>query len=192
MKTEYEATFPNVNKDEIRERLKKAGAVLTRPEFLQKRYAIDLHESYNGKKGWIRVRDEGDKTTLSYKYREGDNIDSIKEHTITVNDMEETRIFLNLIGCQTKAYQETKREIWILEEAEITIDEWPYLEPFVEIEAESEAIVKKVSAMLGFAYGEAIFGPVSILYSKKYNIPERVVNFETPRITFEEANPFEK
>ena len=44
MKIEYEATFPNIDKDEIRQRLKESGAVLMRPEFLQKRYALDLPE----------------------------------------------------------------------------------------------------------------------------------------------------
>jgi len=37
MAIEYEATFPNIDKDEIRERLKKAGAVLIHAEVLQKR-----------------------------------------------------------------------------------------------------------------------------------------------------------
>lgn len=36
MQIEYEATFININKDEIRARLKKVGATLVKPEFLQK------------------------------------------------------------------------------------------------------------------------------------------------------------
>ena len=37
MDIEYEATFVNINKDEIRKRLKNSGAKLIKPEFLQKR-----------------------------------------------------------------------------------------------------------------------------------------------------------
>ena len=37
MDIEYEATFVNINKDEIRKRLKDSGAKLIKPEFLQKR-----------------------------------------------------------------------------------------------------------------------------------------------------------
>jgi hypothetical protein len=37
MNIEYEATFYPIDKDEMRGRLKKAGAKLIRPEFLQKR-----------------------------------------------------------------------------------------------------------------------------------------------------------
>ena len=36
MQTEYEATFININKDEIREKLKSVGAVLVKPEVLMK------------------------------------------------------------------------------------------------------------------------------------------------------------
>ena len=46
MKIEYEATFTDINKDEIRERLEKAGAVLRRPEFLQKRGTFRLPEGH--------------------------------------------------------------------------------------------------------------------------------------------------
>ena len=37
MQVEYEATFADINKDEMRGRLREAGAKLVRPEFLQKR-----------------------------------------------------------------------------------------------------------------------------------------------------------
>lgn len=42
MQIEYEATYPDINKDEVREKLLKAGASLIRPEFLQKRYTFNL------------------------------------------------------------------------------------------------------------------------------------------------------
>ena len=37
MKIEYEATLLNVNKDEIRRRLRRTGALLIKPEFFQER-----------------------------------------------------------------------------------------------------------------------------------------------------------
>ena len=42
MDIEYEATFINIGKDKIRTKLKKAGAKLIRPEFLQKRTVFNL------------------------------------------------------------------------------------------------------------------------------------------------------
>jgi len=35
MQVEYEATFANIDKDEVREKLKSIGAQLVRPEFMQ-------------------------------------------------------------------------------------------------------------------------------------------------------------
>ncbi len=40
MQTEYEATFIDVDKDEVREKLKQVGAVLVKPEVLMKRYVF--------------------------------------------------------------------------------------------------------------------------------------------------------
>jgi adenylate cyclase class IV len=71
MGIEYEAKYLNVDKDEVRARLKNAGALLVLPEFKQRRWVLDLpHRS--GYDEWLRVRDEGNKITLSYKSNSGD------------------------------------------------------------------------------------------------------------------------
>lgn len=188
MKIEYEATFININKDEIREKLKSLGASLVKPEFLQKRVVFNLPN--NDPNSWLRVRDEGDKITMSLKRVDGSDIDNQKETCFTVSDFEEAKEFLHLLGCPYKAYQETKRELWLLGGVEITIDEWPYLEPFVEIEAQDEDSVKEAAINLGFNYNEAYFGAVDVLYSQKYGCPLELINLHTPRITFEDPNPF--
>ncbi|MFA5163215.1 MAG: class IV adenylate cyclase [Patescibacteria group bacterium] len=188
MKIEYEATFTNIDKEEIRGRLRQAGASLIKPEFLQKRAVFNLPD--NDSNSWLRVRDEGDKITMSLKRVDGGSIQNQKETCFTVSDFEEAKEFLQLLGCPYKSYQETKREIWLLGEAEISLDEWPYLEPFVEIEAQDEASVKAAAQRLGFNYEDAYFGAVDVLYSKKYACPLELINQRTPRITFEDPNPF--
>ena len=190
MKIEYEATFPNINKDEIRKRLKEAGAVLTQPEFLQKRATFNLPKGHEIKGDWLRVRDEGDKITMTLKVVDGDQIHNQKEITLKIENFEEAVKLLETIGCQKKSYQETKRELWMLDEVEIDIDEWPYLEPYVEIEGKSEEAVKNVSKKLGFDYSKALFCCVTTLYNLKYGIYEEVINNQIPEITFEGKNPF--
>lgn len=190
MDIEYEATFINIDKDEIRERLKKAGAGLIRPEFLQKRVTFNFPAEHEIKGGWIRVLDTGEKYVLTLKIVDGSKIEDQKEINIDVGGFIETVEFLERIGCQKKSYQETKRELWILDGVEITIDEWPFLEPYVEVEGKSEAEVKKVSEKIGFDYATALFCCVSTLYNKKYNISEEIINNQIPEITFEGKNPF--
>ncbi|KKP68522.1 MAG: hypothetical protein UR66_C0005G0069 [Candidatus Moranbacteria bacterium GW2011_GWE1_35_17] len=192
MKIEFEATFTDINKDEIRDRLKKSGAVLTREEFLQKRVTFNFPVGHENKNGWLRVRDEGDKITMIIKIIDGEKIENQKEIGLTVDDFSEAVEFLETIGCRKKSYQETKRELWILDGVEVTIDEWPFLEPLVEVEGKSEEAVKNVSEKLGFDYAQAFFGCVSPLYAEKYNVPEEFVNNHVAEITFEGKNPFEK
>ncbi len=189
MKIEYEATFLNVDKDDVRKRLKKAGARILRPEFLQRR--INLYPPIKGlpANSWLRVRDEGNKITLSLKASDGDKIHDQKETYIEVNDFDETVEFLETIGCIRKNYQETKRELWELDGAEITIDEWPFLEPFVEVEGKSEEEVKRVSEKLGFNYKDALFCAVTNVYHMKYGIEPDRINIE-PKLVFDMENPF--
>ena len=191
MNIEYEATFPNVDKDDIRDRLRKAGATLIKPEFLQRRIPFHLPKETRSKDKFIRVRDEGDRITLSLKIFEGDKIEDQKEICLTVNSFDDTVKLFELIGCEPKSYQESKREIWELDGVEIMIDEWPFLEPLVEVEGRSEEEVKKVSEKIGFDYSKAVFCAASKLYQEKYNIKEDFINV-APRIVFDMDNPFLK
>lgn len=189
MKIEYEATFINIDKEKIRKKLKEVDAKLINPEFLQRRVVFNLPKGHEIKGGWLRIRDEGDRITMSLKVVDGGKIENQKEVCLEVNDFQKAELLLTAIGCKKKAYQENKREIWILEDAEITINEWPFLEPFVEIEGESEGLVKKVSEKLGFNYGKALFCSIDVLYHKKYGIPLDVINNQIPEITFDGPNP---
>jgi len=192
MKTEYEATFTNIDKQDIRERLRKIKGKLIRPEFLQKRIVFSLPKGNEIKGGWVRVRDEGDKITMSLKVVDDITIESQKEICLKIDNFKEAEEFLTILGCQKRAYQENKRELWKIAGVEVTIDEWPFLEPFVEIEGESEESVKHIAEKMGFDYQKALFCSIDSLYSKKYNFSEDVINNQTPKIVFNMENPFIK
>ena len=191
MDIEYEATFTNIDKNDVRSRLQKAGAKCVRPEFVQKRIVFHLPEGHEIKGGWARVRDEGDKITMSVKVVDGDKITDQKETCVTINDFEQGRMLLAVLGCREKSYQETKRELWIMGDVEITIDEWPFLEPYVEVEGRSEQDVQSVAEKLGFEWEKARFCAVGTLYAEKYGVPEERVNNQTPKIVFDMENPFD-
>ncbi len=190
MYTEFEATFANVSQAEARKRLVKAGAKLVKPEFLMKRITFNLPVGNELSGGWLRVRDEGDQITMSLKIIDGKNITDQREICLKVDDFNQAVELLEFMGARRKAYQESRREIWHLNNVEICLDEWPYLEPFVEVEGQGEAEVKDVSQKLGFDYNQAQFGAVSLLYNKKYSLSEDEINNNIARITFDEPNPF--
>ena len=190
MDIEYEATFENINKDEMRKKFKKAGAKLIRPEFFQKRVVFYLPNKQ--KHAWLRVCDEGDKNTMSLKIIDGNKIQDQKEICLNVNNFDKAVEFLTTIGCEKKGYQETKRELWKLDGVEITIDEWPFLEPFVEVEGKSEKDVKNVCKKINLDYGKALFCAIGELYKRKYGITLEHINNKTPKIIFNSKNPFIK
>ncbi len=192
MYTEFEATFVNIRKSDVRARLKNAGAKLIRKEYMQKRVVFNLPKGNEIKGGWLRVRDEGNKITMSLKIVDGDKIENQKETQLTVDSFEQAIALLESIGCVKKAYQESKRELWELNGVEITIDEWPFLEPFIEIEGKSEEEVRAVAEKLDFDYKKAKFCDAGTLYSDKYGISEDRINNYTPEIVFNEENPFTK
>jgi adenylate cyclase class 2 len=194
MHIEYEATFANIDKNEIRGRLEKAGAELVKPEFMQKRVVFNLPKGHEINGGWLRVRDEGDKITMSLKVVTSGGIDNQKEICLNVDSFENAALFLKSIGCKPKGdgHQESMREIWMLDGVEICIDEWPFLEPFVEVEGEGEEKVKQISEKLGFDYGKALFCAVDTLYADKYGVTTEHVNKELAVVTFDGKNPFEK
>ncbi len=189
MNIEFEATFPNVSISQVQTKLEEVGAKLLKPRTLYRRVAFNLPPAYTTRYNYARVRDEGDSVTMTIKDWEGEGIEAQKELELIIDDFETGIAFLEKLGCAQKAYQETYRELWELGGVHITIDEWPFLEPFVEIEGSSEDRVKEVSEQLGFDYSQAIFGGVTLQYMEKYGISQDQIDNHTPRITFDK-NPF--
>ncbi len=187
MDIEFEATFIDIDISATREKLRSLGATCLKPETLMRRVVFFPPQ---GVEGWLRVRDEGDVITLSLKEVTGTRMEDQKEVMLRIHDFTSGVKLLEALGAKKKAYQETKRETWLWHEVEITIDTWPGLDPFVEIEGHSEEEVKQVTAELGLDFARALFGAVDIVYEKKLGIPPDVINMQTPEITFE--NPPKK
>ena len=167
MKSEIEVKFLNVDFDEVREKLRKLGGKCEQPMRLMKRVTIETPELLQ-KKSYVRVRDEGDKVTLTYKQFDSLSVDGAKEIEIVVSNFEDTVALLAAAGLPQNSFQESKRETWKVEEIEVVLDEWPWLHPYIEIEGESEDALKDVAARLGFDWKDAIFGGVTIAYREQY------------------------
>jgi len=186
MQQEREAKFLGVDPKAIREKLRALGATRVQPEQLMRRTVFDFSDRQPCRQGsWIRVRDEGDRVTLSFKQVTGTGIEDMQEVELVVDDFERAGRLLAALGYQQKAYQETKREKWVFRKAEITIDTWPGLRPFVEIEASDEETVKSVAVQLDFDYRNALFGSVDVVYERELGITPDEINHETPHLTFE-------
>ena len=143
MQTEIEAKFTDINVELLRGKLEELGAKLVHPERIMRRRNYDfLDGKLESTSAWVRVRDEGNKITMSYKQNKDDSLHGTVEVNISVDDFDATHDFLEALGVIQKSYQETKRECWLMDEVEITIDTWPWIPSFVELEGPSEEAVK--------------------------------------------------
>ena len=186
MNTEIEAKWLDCEHDDMRRKLRSCGAALQQQERLMARRVFDYPDKRLEKiNGWVRVRNEGDKTTLSYKQLNDRTIHGTKEVTVIVDDFEATSSFLESIGMKSYSYQETRRESWKIGDVEIELDTWPWIPPFIEIEAPNEKSLVAVAAKLGLDYSRALHGSVETAYQAVYDVTEEEVdNWE--EITFSE------
>jgi adenylate cyclase, class 2 len=159
---EKELTFIDIDTKEVERKLIELGAQKI-GDFHFKRIVFDYPDFRLDKQSaWVRLRDEGDKITLTFKQRLGDNLrdkltgdDGMYEREIIVNDFEATREIILKIGLIEKMYQENKRTKYILNNVECDIDTWPLLEPYLEIEGSDWDSVNQTVDALGLKRDEA-------------------------------------
>ena len=171
MKQEIEAKFLSVDIESVRQKLKDAGAACRYPMRLMRRVIIDYPDSrmQHEKDAYIRVRDEGDKITLTYKQFTSLELGGALEIETVVKDFDKTIEIFKATGLITKSFQESKRETWDIDGTEVVIDEWPWLDPYVEIEAEDEESIRQVAKKLKFVWDDAVFGDVMVAYRAQYS-----------------------
>lgn len=146
MSKELEAKILDVDPASMRQRLLALGAVPVGSLTKQSRYVFDIDPADSSK--WIRLRTIGERTTLAVKHIHDDGIKGTEEYETPVNDADETLKMLEVMRFTPKAYQENYRESFDWRDAEISIDYWPQLEPYVEVEGSSEAQVVELVELL--------------------------------------------
>lgn len=144
MNQEFEVKFLDVDVPKLEEKLRSIGATKV-GDYFYKRITFDYPNlSLMDKGAWLRLRDEGDRVTLTWKKRLGmkshDGLTSdegMEEIEVVVEDFQKTAAILRSIGMTDKFYQENKRERWKKGSVEFDIDGWPRLKPYLEIEGPS-------------------------------------------------------
>lgn len=195
MQTEIEAKFTNVDHDELRSKLKLLGGECEQPMRLMRR-AVFHSEAMESQNGFLRVRDEGHQVTMTYKEFDGSGtIHSVKEIETVVGDFDAAVAICEQAGMLKESYQETKRETWRLGEVEVVLDEWPWIDPYIEIEGPSEEAVMAAAKQLGFDPQAALFGGVAVVYIERYphlgsgREAAEIINRKLPLIRFEDPVP---
>lgn len=192
MKIEYEIVFSSINLIEIIEKIINLWWIKIKEKTLMKRIVFD--SPYYWKWSYLRIRDEWDKITCTYKESKEWRLDitSVSELETEVKDFEVIVWIFRKLWLKEKSYQENYREVWeINNEIELMIDQWPGLKPYIEIEWENEEIVKKYTKLLWFDYTNWVFGSSFDVYEKELWIKFDDIN-NLKRITFENLEDIER
>jgi len=189
MAEEIEVKFLNIDVPAIEAKLQAIGAEKV-GDFFYRRRVFDYPDWRLDKAhSWLRLRDEGDKITLSFKKRMGaekhdgtGNDEGMEEIEILVNNFDETAQLLLGIGLIEKHYVENKRTRYIKEGVEFDIDTYPELPPYLEIEADNWGKIDKAIGWLGLnAEDKRIFSANQVYKLKEISVSDYT------RITFKEG-----
>jgi len=144
MPVEYEYSFYNYNKKNIIKKIKKLG-FKKKGQFIFKVHVFT--HPLNTPNTYVRIRDEGFRITLTYKYKDSKSTFE-NEDEIEIGDYEEgIKILLNL-GCKTKYFYEKIREIWSLDSDEIIFDINPGEPERMEIESKTKKDLDEITSYL--------------------------------------------
>ena len=144
------------------------GAV-KKDEFLQRRYTYDFNPILPNK--WIRLRTNGKKTTLTIKeIKDKTAIDGTMELETFVGDFDVMNDILKELGYSYRNYQENYRIIYSLDNVEISIDSWPLIPTYAEIEGKTNEDVVMALEKLGYTLDDATTLDVTSIYNEIYGI----------------------
>lgn len=171
---EIEAKFLNIDKADMVTKLEKLGATKAF-EILYRRKVFDYPDRRLDKDAsWIRLRDEGNQITLAYKHRlgvtdlaAGHNDEGMEELEVIVNDFDTTAEILLKTGLEIKHYAENRRIRYMLDNIEVDIDEWPLLNPYLEIEASSWGKVDTTAQKLDLDPAEKVICSSNQIYKRQ-------------------------
>ena len=152
---EIEVKFLDIDVKAMSQKLGELGAV-KKIDVVMRRKVFDFPGWPLNKEGaWLRVRDEGERVTMSFKKRIGigkGGDRGMEEVEVGVSNFDEACLMLQKIGMVVKFYEENHRVEYVLGGVKVDIDSWPLLKPYVEIEGNSWGEVKKTAERLGYRW----------------------------------------
>ncbi len=168
MNKEIEIRILNIDKDKFIKEILSLGAKKD-SDFLQRRYTYDFNPVDKHK--WIRLRTNDKKTTITIKeVVDKKSMSGTNELEIEVSDFNKTNLVLEKLGYNHRNYQENYREIYYLDDVEISIDSWPLIPAYVEFESKSEEKINSLLEKLSYKKENLTTLDVTSIYNDIYDI----------------------
>lgn len=163
---EFETKVLNIDIENITLKLLDVGAKRV-SESISRRMMFDI-KSENIE--WVRVRDEAGKVTLTYKHKplNSSKIGVTEEIEVVVDSFDKTvELISKLHFYHRTMYQENKSIIFKKGFVEYKVAIWPLIEPYLEVEGESEEVVVRALDELGLKGKDAGDYDIARIYSEK-------------------------
>lgn len=159
MATEVEAKFALRHLATVRQRVLANGGRVRSSRTLERNWRFDTadHE-LSSKREVLRVRQD-DGAQLTFKQSSDDPLRRT-EINVRVDDVQAARTLLQRLQFEVIAVYEKYREVFILDQAEVMLDELPF-GAFVEIEAPGSEEIQAAAQRLGLAWERRV--PTSYL-----------------------------
>ncbi len=170
---EFEIKFLDIDVPELEQKLIKIGAKKV-AEYDYNLALFDYPDFRMDKdNAWLKLRTEGNETTLTYKQRVGVKSsdgsipdEGMKEIEVVVDNYEKTYELLKSTGFIIKREMEKRRIRYKKGEAVFDIDFWPQIPAYVEVESNSIENAKTAAKELGFDLDKGLICSASNVYVK--------------------------
>lgn len=160
---EIETKIIDINPAKIRMQF-KAKKVKFLGKVLLKRWMFALPME-DGEDNYIRIRTDGTRTTLSHKFRKGKGLRNTKELEIEISDFDGAVQIMSKV-LKKRYYHENLREMYSYKGLDITMDKWPGIPAYLEIEGRSVKQIRDGIKELGIRGTE--IGNISMIELYKH------------------------
>ncbi|MEO8581685.1 MAG: CYTH domain-containing protein [Patescibacteria group bacterium] len=145
LKEEIEVRILDIDPLEVSNNILEKGGQLVFSG-IQERDIFEIPNA-GSSKSWLRLRSAETGTTLAIKIDKGGVVEELE---VEVSDHAAMLGIFRALGVAPRAHHQTHRSLYQLPgEIEVSIDTWPQLDPFLEIEGPSIEAVMTAVALLG-------------------------------------------
>jgi adenylate cyclase class 2 len=179
MNLEIECRFLEIDKDALIKKLRELGARDFGEAMLEETIMYNAEGTWKDDNRIIRLRKKGHQVKLSYKEHRAHTIDGTHEIEFEVSDKSKAEALFTAIGFPAFRYQQKKRHTFEYGGVMFDIDTWPKIPTYVELEGKSEDELKKMAAIVGYQWKDAVFHDPAWVIENHYHIPVRKLKWFT-------------
>jgi adenylate cyclase class 2 len=167
---EYEIKILDIDRESIITTIKNNGGKFAYKRLLRNAIFYTLERD---DLKYIRVRDDGEETTITYKMIHKNNI-STTEIELRVDSYDKASEILVCSGLEPKRSDEKIRERYTLGSVFLDFDTWPMIPTYLEIEASNEQEILQACQLLDLDFSKRFLGDTLDVFRYHGLIPEQL------------------